>query len=96
MTNPIPFVPHPRLDHTKQYNHAQDTLRLERIAEQRADLERETRKLQTIQAENRIKENIKRQEMIKELNLYSHLGQVQAYRDYKYAYWVGTLVDQYI
>lgn len=96
MTTPIPFVPTPRLEYTERYNQAQDTLRLSRLAEQRADLDREARKLQKTQEAERILENRKMQEMIKDLNLYSHLDQVQAFRDYKYAYWVGTLVDQYI
>jgi predicted nucleotidyltransferase len=96
MINPIPFVPTPRLDYTKQYNQVQDTLRLLQLAEQRAELAREAHKLQKMQEAERVLENRKAQELIKDLNLYSHLNQVQAFRDYKYAYWVGTLIDQYI
>jgi hypothetical protein len=96
MTNPIPFVPTPRLEYTERYNRTQDTLRLSQLAEQRTELEREAYRLQKTQEADRILENRKMQEMIKELNLYSRLDQVQAFRDYKYAYWVGTLIDQYI
>jgi len=96
MTSVIPFVPTPRLDYTQKYNRTQDDLRLRRLEEQRTEIEREAQKLRKNQEEQRMIENRKMQETMKDLNLYNHLGQVQAYRDYKYAYWVGTLIDQYI
>ena len=85
MTTPIPFVPSPLLKYTERYNRQQDELRIRRLEDQRAEIEREA-----------FVERRKMQDEMKDLNLYNRLGQVQAYRDYKYAYWVGTLVDQYI
>ena len=33
---------------------------------------------------------------MEEIKMYNALAKQQGYYDYKYAYWVGTLVDQYI
>jgi hypothetical protein len=96
MTTPIPFVPSPLLKYTERYNRQQDELRIRRLEDQRAEVEREALKLEKHQEEQRLVERKKMQAEMKDLNLYNHMGQVQAYRDYKYAYWVGTLIDQYI
>lgn len=96
MTTPIPFVPSPLLKYTERYNRQQDELRIRRLEDQRLEIERETVKLQKYQEEQRMIENKKMKDMMEDLNLYSYRGQLQAYRDYKYAYWVGTLIDQYI
>jgi hypothetical protein len=96
MTTPVPFVPTPRLDYTERYNSYKDLLRLRNLEDKKKIEYAEDKKLEAHQEEARIIENRKRVEELRELQLYGHLSQVNAYRDYKYAYWVGTLVDQYI
>jgi len=96
MTTPIPFVPTPRLAYTEKYNRQQENVRLDMIERKRAIENLEDRRLEEYQEAKRIEENRKMKERMEELNLYNHRGSADQYRDYKYAYWVGTLVDKYI
>ena len=71
-------------------------MRTERIMDHRAELEREERKLRDYEQAKRVQENRELQQLLDDLHKYNSLSRAKAYADYKYAYWVGTLVDQYI
>ena len=96
MTAQVTFVPHPRLDYTMKYNQHLDYLKSRDSEIQRSDKDFEDKKLQSYQDSIRIQQNLQRVKEMNELNLYNFLDRVRAVNDYKYAYWVGTLVDQYI
>ena len=96
MTMQIPFVPHPRLDYTEKYNAHLDYIHRRDLELQRQDAEQSTQRLENFQEKVRLERNLQRVNEMKELALYNFLDRNKAYHDYKYAYWVGTLVDQYI
>ena len=92
----ITFTPTPRLDYTMRYNEAVELRRIQRAESVRESQELEDQKLMDHQQKVRMEENYRYSKMIEEMNLYNNLSQKKAYNDYKYAYWVGTLIDQYI
>jgi len=96
MTAPITFVPTPRLDYTQAYNEFKENYRLYNLQEQREQDRNEKLRLEKFQEEQRMNE---KRELVKELEdvkRYEQLSKLQAYRECKYAYYVGTLVDTYI
>lgn len=96
MTTPIPFVPTPRLAYTEKYNRQQENMRLDMLERKRTIENLEAMRLEDYREELRIQENRKAKELMEEMNLYNRHGGNEAYLDYKYAYWVGTLIDKYI
>jgi hypothetical protein len=96
MTTVIPFVPTPRLAYTEKYNRRQEDMRLDILERKRSIENLEAMRLEEYQEAKRLEENLKMKEHMEELNLYNRRGSADEYRDYKYAYWVGTLVDKYI
>ena len=96
MTTPIPFVPTPRLAYTEKYNRQQENMRLDMLERKRTKDILEARRLEEYHEMLRMEENRKAKELMENLNLYNKRGSNEAYLDYKYAYWVGTLIDKYI
>ena len=96
MTTPIPFVPTPRLAYTEKYNRQKENMRLDMLERKRTIENLEAMRLEDYREELRIQENRKAKELMEEMNLYNRRGSNEAYLDYKYAYWVGTLIDKYI
>jgi hypothetical protein len=96
MTQPITFVPHPRLEYTEHLNRVREDYMLFMLRNQRMAQEYEHKVLHEFQESVRIERNREHKETVEALNLYNVQGRVKEQRDYKYAYWVGTLVDQYI
>jgi len=96
MIAPITFVPTPRLDYTQIYNEFKEDYRVYSQQQQREQDRNEKLRLEKFQEEQRMNE---KRELVKELEdvkRYEQLAKLQAYREYKYAYYVGTLVDTYI
>lgn len=96
MTTPIPFVPTPRLEYTKMYNQVQDNLDNFRATVQRKKDEKEDMRLKEYQQDQERKEKAMLDRILEDNRRYMALAKVKGYYDYKYAYWAGTLVDQYI
>ena len=96
MTTPITFVPHPRLAYTELYNQLQEMNKRNLEVYQQANVAINTTRYENYTEKQRLERNLEYSKHIEQLNLYTHLDRVRAYQDYKYAYWVGTLVDQYI
>ena len=67
-----------------------------RLQQQRDDQQRNSDRLAEYQRTQRVEELRKLQLSLLEERQYLALGKQQGYWDYKYAYYVGTLVDQYI
>ncbi len=96
MTIPIPFVPTPRLEYTKMYNQVQDNLDNFRATVQRKKDEKEDVRLKEYQQDQERKEKAMLDRILEDNRRYMALAKIKGYYDYKYAYWAGTLVDQYI
>ena len=96
MTAPVTFAPAPRLAYTLRYNEIRENYHRYLLEQQRHNKEQERIRLEHYQETQRLEENRRMRETITEMNLYSHLGNLQANREYKYAYWVSSLVDRYI
>ena len=96
MTTPIPFVPTPRLDYTMKYNETKDDYKYYLLQKQREVDENEKTRLEKYQEEQRLLEKRQLVQEMEEIKMYNALAKQQGYNDYKYAYWAGTLVDQYI
>ena len=96
MTTPIPFVPTPRLDYTMRFNETKDDYRYYLLQKQREVDENEKMRLEKYQEEQRMLEKRQLVQEMEEIKMYNALAKQQGYFDYKYAYWAGTLVDQYI
>ena len=96
MTTPIPFVPTPRLDYTMRFNETKDDYRYFLLQKQREISENEKIRLEKYQEEQRMLEKRQLVQEMEEIKMYNALAKQQGYYDYKYAYWAGTLVDQYI
>ena len=96
MTTPIPFVPTPRLDYTMRFNETKDDYRYFLLQKQREISENEKIRLEKYQEEQRMLEKRQLVQEMEEIKMYNALAKQQGYFDYKYAYWAGTLVDQYI
>ena len=96
MTTPIPFVPTPRLDYTMRFNETKDDYRYYLLQKQRETSENEKIRLEKYQEEQRMLEKRQLVQEKEEIKMYNALAKQQGYYDYKYAYWAGTLVDQYI
>ena len=80
----------------RSYNQLQEMNKHNLQKFQQANAAIETTRYENYEEKVRLERNYEYSKHIEELNLYAHLDRVQAYRDYKYAYWVGALVDQYI
>jgi len=96
VTIPITFVPTPRLDYTKLYNETKEDYRLYLLERQKEVERNEKLRLEKRQEEERL---VEKRLLVKELEnvkMYEALAKQKGYFDYKYAYYVGTLVDQYI
>lgn len=92
----IPFVPTPRLDYTRIYNETKEDYRVYQQERQR-DIERkEELQLKKYQEEQRLVEKRLFTKELEDVRMYSALAKQKGYYDYKYAYYAGTLVDQYI
>jgi hypothetical protein len=96
MTAPITFVPTPLLDYTEKYNAYKDNLRLYRQTQQNDEDRNERLRLEKYQDEQRMLEKRLLAKELEDVRMYSALAKQRGINDYKYAYWVGTLVDQYI
>jgi len=96
MTTVIPFVPTPRLAYTEKYNRRQEDMRLDML-EQKRNLEiLQDQRLEEYREAKKLEEKRKMDELLKDMNLYNRHGKTDDYLDYKYAYYVGTLIDKYI
>ena len=96
MTMQIPFVPHPRLDYTLMYNAVQDDYRYYLLEQQKKVAENQNIRLENFHEDQRMKEKQELKKELEDVQMYAALAKRKGYYDYKYAYWVGTLVDQYI
>jgi len=96
MIAPITFVPTPRLDYTIDYNATKENYKLLLLEQQREIQRKETLRLEKYQEENRINEKRLLVKELEDVKRYEALAKQKGYYDYKYAYYVGTLVDQYI
>lgn len=96
MTQQITFVPTPRLDYTIQYNRLKDNYQYY-LKEQQKQLDiNEKIRSEKYQEEQRLLEKRMLTKELEDVKRYEMLAKQKGYNDYKYAYWVGTLVDQYI
>lgn len=96
MTIPITFVPTPRLEYTKLYNETKDDYRIYQQERQREEDRNEKIRLDKYQEEQRLLDKRLLTKELEDIRMYEALAKQKGYNDYKYAYWVGTLVDQYI
>lgn len=96
MTTPIPFVPTPRLNYTKNFNEAKEDFRIYQQERQKEIERKEELRLEKYQEEQRLNEKQRLVKELEDIKMYNALAKQKGYYDYKYAYWVGTLVDQYI
>ena len=96
MTTPIPFVPTPRLSYTLQLNEFREDYAEYRQTQQREQQQLEAKRLEEYQRKQRVEELLKLREDLEQHRQYTALAKQQGYWDYKYAYYVGTLIDQYI
>lgn len=96
MITPIPFVPTPRLNFTERFNQAQDELETRLLAQQREQQRQQQLRLEKYQEEQRREELRVMVNELEENRQYMALDQQRTYWSYKYAYWVGSMVDQYI
>ena len=96
MTAPITFVPTPRLDYTEKYNAYMDNLRLYRRTQQNEEDRNEKLRLEKYQEEQRLLEKRLLEKELQDVRMYAALAKQKGINDFKYAYWAGTLVDQYI
>lgn len=92
----IPFVPTPRLDYTKMYNEVQDDYRIYQQEQQRENERNEKIRLEKYHEDQRLIEKRLLTKELEDVKMYELLSKQKGYFDYKYAYWVGTLVDTYI
>ena len=96
MTIPITFVPTPRLEYTKLYNETKEDYRVYQLERQREIERKEELRLEKYQEEQRLTEKRLLVKDLEDVRMYEALAKQKGYFDYKYAYYVGTLVDQYI
>lgn len=96
MTIPITFVPTPRLEYTKLYNETKEDYRVYQLERQREIERKEELRLEKYQEEQRLTEKRLLVKELEDVKMYEALAKQKGYFDYKYAYYVGTLVDQYI
>ena len=96
MTKVITFVPHPRLDYTERYNHLKENYQNYITTEQKEKEEQERLRLLQFQEEQRILKNRLFVKEMQEANLYTVMNKQKDVNDYKYSYYVGTLVDIYV
>jgi hypothetical protein len=96
MITPIPFVPTPRLEYTQAYNRIQDNYDYFLLVTQRKKADDEDTRLKEYQQEQDRKEKAILDRVLEDNRRYMALAKVKGYYDYKYAYWAGTLIDQYI
>lgn len=92
----ITFVPTPRLEYTLAYNRQLESLKYQDVIDRRQNDYQEKIKLAKFHEEQRMLEKRKLEKELIEFRQYAALAKQKGYYDYKYAYWVGTLVDQYI
>ncbi len=92
----IPFVPTPRLDYTRLYNEAETDYIVYQQERQREIQRKEELQLEKYQEEQRLVEKKLLTKELEDVKMYEALAKQKGYYDYKYAYYVGTLVDQYI
>jgi len=96
MTAPIPFVPTPRLDYTRRFNETKEDYQ-KYLDERQREIDRnEKLRLEKYQEEERLLDKRLFVKELEDIKMYEALAKQKGYFDYKYAYWVGTLVDQYI
>lgn len=96
MTIPITFVPTPRLDYTRIYNETKEDYRVYQQERQREIERKEELRFEKHQQEERMTEKRLLAKELEDVKMYEALSKRKGYYDYKYAYYVGTLVDQYI
>lgn len=96
MTIPITFVPTPRLEYTKIFNETKEDYRVY-LQERQREIDREEKlRLEKYQEEQRLLDKRLLVKELEDVKMYEALAKQKGYYDYKYAYYVGTLVDQYI
>lgn len=96
MTAQPTFVPTPRLDYTIKHNQSRDDYQYY-LQQQQREIDRQERiNLEKYQENQRLIEKRLLVKEMEEIKTYELLAKQKGYYDYKYAYWVGTLVDQYI
>ena len=96
MTGQITFVPTPRLDYTRKYNESKEDYQ-RYLAERQREIDREGKlRLEKFQEEQRLNDKRLLVKELEDVKMYEALAKQKGYFDYKYAYYVGTLVDQYI
>ena len=92
----ITFVPTPRLDYTRIYNETKEDYRVYQQERQREIERKEKLQLEKYQEEQRMIDKRLLTKELEDVRMYEALAKQKGYHDYKYAYYVGTLVDQYI
>jgi len=96
MTGQITFVPTPRLDYTRKYNESKEDYQRYLDERQREIDRQEKLRLEKFQEEQRMLDKRLLVKELEDVKMYEALAKQKGYFDYKYAYYVGTLVDQYI
>ena len=96
MTGQIIFVPTPRLEYTRKYNEAKEDYQ-RYLEERQREIDRQEKlRLEKFQEEQRLNDKRLLIKELEDVKMYEALSKQKGYFDYKYAYYVGTLVDQYI
>jgi len=96
MTEQITFVPTPRLDYTLAYNKFKEDYQSYLLQQQREIDRKEQIRLETFNEKLRLVEKRMLNQELEDIRRYQILDKQKSYNDFKYAYWAGTLIDQYI
>ena len=96
MIGQITFVPTPRLEYTRKYNESKEDYQ-RYLEERQREIDRQEKlRLEKFQEEQRLSDKRLLIKELEDVKMYEALSKQKGYFDYKYAYYVGTLVDQYI
>ena len=96
MIGQITFVPTPRLEYTRKYNESKEDYQ-RYLEERQREIDRQEKlRLEKFQEEQRLNDKRLLIKELEDVKMYEALSKQKGYFDYKYAYYVGTLVDQYI
>lgn len=96
MIGQITFVPTPRLEYTRKYNESKEDYQ-RYLEERQREIDRQEKlRLEKFQEEQRLSDKRLLVKELEDVKMYEALSKQKGYFDYKYAYYVGTLVDQYI
>ena len=96
MIGQITFVPTPRLEYTRKYNESKEDYQ-RYLEERQREIDRQEKlRLEKFQEEQRLSDKRLLIKELEDVKMYEALSKQKGYFNYKYAYYVGTLVDQYI